>query len=76
MNALKNLAVREGYIHSSFAKRVELVGTQGRLFPVSQFDNSKRMEMGLPQIPPKNEEVQELFKITGLDKLINVGGRE
>ncbi len=76
MNALKNLAVRKGYIHSSFAKRVELVGAQGRLFPISQFDNNKRKELGLPQIPPKNEEVQELFKLAGLNKLPNAGGGE
>jgi heterodisulfide reductase subunit C len=74
MNALKNLAVKSGYIHSSFAKRVELVGSQGRLFPVSQFDNTKREELGLPQIPPKNNEVQELFKLTGLNKVSSSGG--
>jgi heterodisulfide reductase subunit C len=76
MNALKNLAVKEGYIHSSFAKRVELIGTQGRLFPVSQFDNTKRKELGLPQIPPKNEEVQELLKLTGLNKPSSAEGGE
>ena len=69
MNALKNLAVKEGNIHSSFAKRVELVRGQGRLFPISSFDNTKRKELGLPQIPPENKEVQELFKLTGLSKL-------
>jgi len=76
MNALKNLAVKEGYIHGAFAKRAELVGTEGRLFPISQFDNTKRKELGLPQIPPKIEEVQELFKLTGLDKLSSAVGEE
>lgn len=76
MNALKNLAVKEGYIHNSFAKRVELVGNQGRLFPVSQFDNTKRKELGLPQIPLENEEVKELFKLTGLNKLSSAKGGE
>jgi heterodisulfide reductase subunit C len=76
MNALKNLAVKEGQIHSSFAKRVELVGTQGRLFPISDFDNTKRKEMGLPQIPPKNEEVQELFKLSRLSKLACAEGEK
>ena len=74
MNALKNLAVKEGYIHSSFAKRVELVGTQGTLYSVSNFDNNKRKELGLPQIPPKNKEVQELFKLKGLKKLPGAEG--
>jgi heterodisulfide reductase subunit C len=76
MNALKNLAVKEGYIHSSFAKRVELVGTQGRLFPVSQFDNTKRSQLGLPQISPKNEEIEALFKLTDLNRLSSTEGSE
>jgi heterodisulfide reductase subunit C len=76
MNALKNLAVKEGYVHSSFAKRVEIVGTQGKLFPVSQFDNTKRKELGLPRIQPRNEEVQEIFKLTGLNKLSSAGRGE
>ena len=52
------------------------VGTQGKLFPVSQFDNIKRKELGLPQIPSKNEEVQKLFRLTGLDKLSSAGRGE
>ena len=76
MNALKNLGVKEGYIHGSFAKRVEFVGTHGKLFPVSQFDNNKRKELGLPQISPENKEVQELFKLTGLYKLSSAKGGE
>ncbi len=76
MNALKNLAVKEGYIHSSFAKRVELLATQGRLFPISQFDNTKRKDLGLPQIPSKNEEATEIFRLTGLSKLLSTEGRE
>ncbi len=76
MNALKNLAVKEGYIHTSFAKRAELVGTQGRLFPITKFDNAKREELGLPPIPPENEEVQELFRLTSLYKLPRAKGEE
>ena len=71
---MKNMAVKEGYIHSSFAKRVELVGTKGKLFPVSEFDNNKRKELGLPPIAPTNEEVPELFKLTGLCKLVEKVG--
>jgi len=76
MNVLKNMAVKEGYIHNSFAKRMELVGTQGRLFPISQFDNTRRKELGLPQILSKNEEIRELFRLTGMKKLSNTGGGE
>jgi heterodisulfide reductase subunit C len=74
MNALKNLAVKKGYIHNSFAKRAELIGAQGRLFPISKFDNTKRRELGLPEIPPENKEVPELFKLTKLNKRSSVEG--
>jgi heterodisulfide reductase subunit C len=71
---LKNLAVKKGYIHNSFAKRAELIGAQGRLFPISKFDNTKRRELGLPEIPPENKEVPELFKLTKLNKRSSVEG--
>ncbi|UCC32838.1 MAG: 4Fe-4S dicluster domain-containing protein [Candidatus Bathyarchaeota archaeon] len=64
MTALKNLAVKEDRIHRSFAKRMEIIQTHGTLYPLSQFDNTKREELGLPQIPSENKEVQELLKHT------------
>jgi len=76
MNALKNLAVKEGYIHSSFAKRMEVLWTHGTLYPLSRFDNTKREELGLPQIPSGNKEVQELFKLTGLNKVLGAEGEK
>ena len=74
MNALKNLAVKEGYIHSSFAKRIEVLWTNGTLYPLSRFDNTKREELGLPQISSGNNEIQEVFKLTGLNKLLGAEG--
>lgn len=70
MDAIKNLAVREGYIHDSFFKQAETVGKLGILYPISDFENKKRTEMGLPALPTQNLEVQEIYKITGLDKLL------
>jgi len=76
INALKNLAVKECYIHSSFAKRMEVLWTHGTLYPLSRFDNTKREELGLPQIPSGNKEVQELFKLTGLNKVLGAEGEK
>ena len=73
MNAIKNLAVQEGYIHPAFAKRAYAVGTTGRLHVVSAFENKRRQELGLPGIPERNEEVARIFLITGYGKLLMKG---
>ncbi len=67
MNALKNLAVKEGHIHNSFAKRMDVLWIHGTLYPLSHFDNAKRGELGLPEILSESKEVQELFKLTGFN---------
>ena len=69
MDVLKNLAVKEGYIHASFTKRVEQVEKHGTLHSLSMSVNKRRESLGLPPIPSQNKEVQELFRLTGLDKL-------
>ncbi len=75
MTALKNLAVKEGRIHNSFAKRMEIISTHGTLYPLSRFDNTKREELGLPQIPSENKEVQELLEQAGF-KPLGAEGRD
>lgn len=70
MMALKNLAAKEGHLHPSFAKQAELVETHGRLYEIDEFDNKKRARIGLPPIIMDGKEVKEIFKMTGVDKLI------
>lgn len=74
MEILKNMAVREGYIKEAFAKQAETIGRLGVLYAISDFENKRRAELGLPQLPSQNPEIQELYKITGLDKLLSKGG--
>jgi heterodisulfide reductase subunit C len=75
MDVLKNMAVKEGYIHPTFAKQAETVGNMGILYAISDFENRRRIRLGLPELPSKNLEVQEIYKTTGLDKLLsNKGG--
>ena len=74
MKALKNLAVKEGHIHPSFAKRVEQVEKYGTLHSMRRSVNNRRENLGLPQIPTENKEVQELFRLTGLNKLKGIRG--
>ena len=76
MNAITNLAAREGYIHTAFAKQVETVGELGILYAISDFENEWRVKLGLPKLPTKNLEISEIYKITGLDKLLSGIGRK
>lgn len=74
MNAIKNLAVEEGYIHPSFVTQIDLIKTHGRLYEIEDFDNRRRERMGLPSVSTKCDEVGEIIKATGLDRLA-VGGK-
>lgn len=64
MTALKNIAVREGYVHPSFREQARLVGTFGRLYEVEDFDNKKREKMGLPPVKKRCDEVTRIVEDT------------
>ena len=74
MDVIKNLAVKEGYIHEAFAKQAETVGALGILYAISDFENKKRDNLGLPKLSTKNLEISEIYKITGLDKKLKKNG--
>lgn len=69
MTVLKNMAVRSGYIHHAFALQVRLLGTQGRLYEIDDFDNRRRERFGLPALRSEGDEIREIFRITGLNEL-------
>ncbi|GAG58693.1 unnamed protein product [marine sediment metagenome] len=62
MTVLKNIAVREGYIHPSFKEQARLVKEFGRLYEIEDFDNKKREKMGLPPVCKTFDDVQKLIK--------------
>lgn len=70
MTLLKNIAVKEGYIHPSFKKQAELVRDFGRLYEIEDFDNKKRERLGLPPVKKVIEEVRKIFEFTGANKLL------
>ena len=72
MNVIKNIAVREGYIHPSFVAQMEALNSHGRLYEIGEFDNEKRTKLGLPQIEENAEDTKKLFKQKGVDKLLQV----
>lgn len=73
MHAIKNLAVREGYIHPSFRIQIGLIQDHGRLYDITAFENERRVEQGLPPIREQPEEYQQILAATGLDTLIQAG---
>jgi len=70
ITALKNIAVREGYIHPAFKEQARLVGTFGRLYEVEDFDNKKREKLGLPPVQKTFSDVGKLVHNSKLEELI------
>jgi len=70
MNAIKNIAVREGYIHPSFRTQVGLLRHHGRLYEITGFENEKRVEQDLPAITEQARDFGQIFATTGLNALI------
>jgi heterodisulfide reductase subunit C len=70
MTAVKNIAVREGYIHPSFREQARLVSSFGRLYEIEDFDNKKREKMGLPTVKKIFDDVKKLIqeKVIGEQK--------
>ncbi|MCX8116942.1 MAG: 4Fe-4S dicluster domain-containing protein [Desulfobacterota bacterium] len=66
MNAIKNIAVREGHIPPPIKTQLELLSTFGRLLEISDFENEKRREFGLPLVQGRTEEIQKILKGLGL----------
>jgi heterodisulfide reductase subunit C len=75
MHAIKNVAVRHGYIHPSFRAQVELLGRHGRLYEITGFENERRAEQGLPPIDEQCQEIGALLAATGVDHLATEGGK-
>ena len=70
MTALKNIAVREGYIHPAFKEQARLLGEFGRLYEIEDFDNKKRDKLGLPPVKKKFDDVVKIMNESSLKKVI------
>ncbi len=70
MNALKNIAVKEGYIHPGVAAQAKEIAKFGRVYEIDEFANKKRDKIGLPSLKSDPKEIEKLFKSTGVDTYI------
>jgi heterodisulfide reductase subunit C len=68
MNAIKNIAVREGYLPSSMKSQLDLLASFGRLLEVTDFENEKRKESGLPLFQGRTEDVEKILKKLGFHR--------
>ncbi|MEO0096205.1 MAG: 4Fe-4S dicluster domain-containing protein [candidate division WOR-3 bacterium] len=71
MNAIKNIAVKEGYVPKAFIQQIELLKKLGRLYEIDEFDNNKRSALGLPKVSKTKGFTEKIMAVTGIDKLFN-----
>jgi len=68
MNAIRNIAVREGFLPPAMKVQLDLLSSFGRLLEVGEYENEKRKELDLPVIQGKTEEVKEILENLGLHR--------
>jgi heterodisulfide reductase subunit C len=78
--ALRNLAVKDGYMAEAHKKTASYLLKFGHFVPLNEKMQTARKGIGLEEIPPTTssdkafvEEIQALAKSTGFDKLIGFG---
>ena len=70
MTAVRNIAVKEGYIHPSYMGQLELINNQGKIYEIDEFDNRRRDRLGLPPLPQRNEDTGKILEATGLNRIV------
>jgi heterodisulfide reductase subunit C len=65
MNAIRNIAVREGHIPRTFTMQVEKLREHGRLYEIDDYENERRAGYGLPPIQEDAVEVRSILDRVG-----------
>jgi len=60
--ALKNMAAEAGFFPPSMSAQVDLLRKHGRLYEVTDFENEKRRDLGLPELTEKPEHFQTILE--------------
>jgi heterodisulfide reductase subunit C len=71
MNAIKNLAVKSGFVHPAYLLQVGIIKKSGRLYEIDSFDNNKRTSLGLPVVAKPKMFTAKISAMTGLDDILN-----
>ncbi len=70
MSAIRNIAVKEGFIHPAYKEQGRLIGEHGRLYEITDFENERREKLGLPKIEEEKEEINKIYSCTGMDEVV------
>ncbi len=70
MDAIKNVAVKHGYLPDTYIGQIELLKDHGRLYEIGDFENKKRAKLELPVIEEKSEDASKVLEVTGALKLL------
>jgi len=73
MRVLKNMAVKEGYIHPLYKEQMRLINSYGTVYKI---ENRRRERYGLPPFKSEAKEIEEIFKMTGVDDLLKTKGAD
>ncbi len=68
MAVLKNIAVKQGYMHPSYEAQIAALHNYGGLYEIEDFTNKKREQRGLP---PISQNVLATRKLLGLANIYN-----
>ncbi|MFQ5836264.1 MAG: 4Fe-4S dicluster domain-containing protein [Candidatus Bathyarchaeia archaeon] len=73
MQAIRNLAVKEGRVPDFFKMQANAIVNYGRIFSDVSFINEQRTELGLPPLSPVlGDDVANILKRTKVAKLLSV----
>lgn len=70
INAVKNIACRDGYIPKSMKMQIELLAKHGRLLEIGDFENKKRDKQQLPLIMEQPADIQRLIDLSGASQYL------
>jgi heterodisulfide reductase subunit C2 len=59
--ALKNMAAEKGCLPPGMNAQTDLLKDHGRLYEIGEFENQKRVESGLPELPERPEDFKTLL---------------
>ena len=69
--ALRNLAIKKGYIPAIYSEFFSAISTKGRIATVSKFVEKKRIDLGLPALTATGiNQLKEILSATGFNKLV------
>jgi len=70
MYALRNIALKEGYVPNIYSEFASAILNDGRIVKVSRFVENKRPVLGLPPLQPTGvDALRKILSATGFDKL-------